>query len=194
MREAATVPHWTGREVAGDERVLVQAACENPAAFGALYEQYRDRVYWYLRTRTTSTEDAADLLQQVFLQALDRLPQYNPSKGPFVAWLFGIARNAASNQHRRRRITVSWDLLPEVLRPASQDDPEAEALHNESLTRLTTIFRTLDRGKRELLVLRFVSGLSIVEIAAVIGKSEAATKQHLRRTLQALKEQYDDHA
>jgi RNA polymerase sigma-70 factor (ECF subfamily) len=169
---------------------LIQAACVNPAAFAALYERYRDRVYWYLRTRTASADDAADLLQQVFLQALDRVDQYRPKQGPFVAWLFGIARHAASNHNRRRRPTVPWDLVPEVLRPTSDDDPESRALHNESLAHLAGVFATLDGDKRELLVLRYIAGLSFAEIGPIVGKSEAATRQQVSRLLRSLKERY----
>ncbi|MGI8825313.1 MAG: RNA polymerase sigma factor [Chloroflexota bacterium] len=176
------------------EFALIQAARTDPAAFGPLYERHRDRVYWYLLTRTSGAEDAADLLQQVFLQALDRISQYNPKKGSFVAWLFGIARHAANNQNRRRRTTVPWDLIPEALRPVSRDDPESQVLQNESLARLADIFAVLDRDKRELLVLRYVVGLSFAEIAAIVGKSETATRQQVSRLLRELKERYRDDA
>jgi RNA polymerase sigma-70 factor (ECF subfamily) len=169
-----------------DDAALARAACVEPTVFATLYERYRDRVYWYLRTRTVSTDDAADLLQQV----LDRIDQYRPTKGPFVAWLFGIARHAANNHNRRRRPTVSWDLVPEVLRPVSENDPESRALHNESLARLSEVTASLDHGKRELLVLRYVVGLSYAEIGAVIGKNEAATRQQVSRLLRSLKEHY----
>jgi RNA polymerase sigma-70 factor (ECF subfamily) len=189
MRDAVILSHPIDPDASVDEAALIHEACSDPAAFGPLYERYRDQVYWYLRTRTSSTDDAADLMQQVFLRALDRLPQYNRKKGLFVAWLFGIARNAANNQHRGRRTTVSWDLVPDVLRPISQDDPESCALRNESLARLVNIFVALEPDKRELLVLRYVVGLSFAEVGAIVGKSEAATRQQVSRLLRALKEQ-----
>jgi RNA polymerase sigma-70 factor (ECF subfamily) len=192
MREAIIVPHGLDQDDIVDECVLMQTIREDPAAFGQLYERYRDRLYWYLRARTLSEEDAADLLQQVFLQALDRISQYNPRKGPLVAWLFGIARNAAGNHHRGRRTTVSWDLIPDVLRPVSYDNPESQVLHDESLTRLSDIFAALDRDKRELLVLRYIVGLSFAEMGSIVGKSEAATRQQVSRLLRALKEHYRD--
>lgn len=192
MAEAPAVALLLDPEDRAGDVALIRAARADPSAFAPLYERYRDRVYWYLRTRTGSPDDAADLLQQVFLQALDRICQYNPKKGPFVAWLFGIARHVASNQHRRHRTTVSWDLVPEVLRPVSVDDPESAALRNESLARLAGIFDALDQERRELLVLRYVVGLSFAEIGAIIGTSAAASRQRLSRTLRALKEQYSD--
>jgi Sigma-70 region 2 len=85
------------------EVMLVQQARDDPSLFTPLYNLYRDRIYWYLRARVSSDEDAADLTQQVFLRALERLHQYQERKGPFAAWLFAIARHAASNSHRRPR-------------------------------------------------------------------------------------------
>jgi RNA polymerase sigma-70 factor (ECF subfamily) len=174
-----------------DDAALVEEAQANSEAFALLYERYRDRVYWYLRTRTGNPEDAADLLQQVFLQAFAGLPRYRPRKGPFVGWLFAIARNTAINFHNRRRSTVAWDLVPEALRP-NELGPEISVMHREDLARLQTVFDALDPDKRELLVLRFVVGLTAREIAVAIGAGEAATKKRLTRTLTMLKEQYHD--
>jgi RNA polymerase sigma-70 factor, ECF subfamily len=183
---AAAVPF---RKAMNEEDALVVAAREDPAAFGLLYQRYRDRIYWYLQTRTGSPEDAADLVQQVFLRALSALAQYQPRKGPFAAWLFGIARNLAATHHRRLRPTVTWDLVPEAFR-VDGSDTEAEVLRREDLTRLRTLFYALDANRRELLVLRFVAGLTTPEIAVVIGKSPAATKKQMSRTLHSLKEHY----
>jgi len=176
-----------------DDVDLVRAAQIDSTAFVALYERYRDRVYWYLLTRTDTAEDADDLLQLVFLKALDALTHYRVEKGPFPAWLFGIARNTAATFHARRPPTVAWDLVPEILLPVDEHDLEARLLRQEDLSRLRQLFGSLDAPKRELLVLRFVSGLTIAEIAGVIGKSEAATKKQLMRTLHRLKEHYHDY-
>jgi RNA polymerase sigma-70 factor (ECF subfamily) len=192
MSEAPAVVLLIDRDGEIDDALLVQEARARPAAFAPLYERYLDRVYWYLRTRMASSDDAADLVQQVFFQALDRIASYNPEKGPFVAWLFGIARHMAANHHRGRRTAISWDLVPEVLRPASSDNPESQALHNEALARLSEIFAALDSDKRELLVLRYVVGLSFAEIGPIVGKSEAASRQQVSRLLRGLKEHYRD--
>lgn len=194
MRELRGAALSNGGSYEHDDALLVQAARVDPAAFAPLYERYRDRVHWYLRTRTASADEAGDLLQQVFLRALDRLDQYKPQKGPFAGWLFGIARNIAINTHRDRRTTVSWDYIPDILRPTSPDDPEAQALRNESLEWLADAFVRLDRNKRELLVLRYVVGLSFAEIAAALGRSEPSVRQQVSRTIRALKEQNNDHA
>lgn len=181
-----------GQVTEGTEEALVRAAQADSAAFGALYERYRDRVYAYLRTRTRSVEDAADLTQQVFLQALDALPRYRARGAPFAAWLLRIARNAAINEHKRRRETVAWDLLPEALHPHLGDGPEVQVLQREAIARLHEALAACDAGAREVLALHFAAGLTVRETAAVVGRSEAAVKKQLTRTIRALKERYHD--
>jgi RNA polymerase sigma-70 factor (ECF subfamily) len=174
------------------EAELIAAAQVDPAAFGPLYLHYRDRVYAYLRTRTGSDEDAADLSQQVFLHALGALPRYRPRGAPFAAWLLRIARNAAINHHQRRRPSVTWDLLPEALHPPAGDDPEAHAIRRDEAAWLRAVLEGCDRTTRDMLSLHFAAGLTIAETAAVVGKSEAAVKKRLTRTVRALKEHYRD--
>jgi RNA polymerase sigma-70 factor, ECF subfamily len=177
-------------EATDDESALVAAAQANPAAFDALYRRYLARVYRCLRAQVGSDEDAADLTQQVFLRALDALPRYRPRGVPFAAWLFRIARHAATDAYRRKRSTIAWDTLPETLQPAGEHDPEAQVLRLEALARLGELLSGLDPAKRELLALRFAAGLSAPEIAQVVGKSPAAVQKQLTRTLHMLKEQY----
>lgn len=186
-----TLPHTNDRAERGDhagadEGTLVRAALADPSAFAPLYRRYRDRVYWYVYTRTANEDDAADLTQQVFTRALDALAQYQPRRGSFAAWLFGIARHALANFQGRRRPTITWDLLPGAKQPVAPDDPAAALLRHEDMARLRTLFDALEPDKRELLALRFVARLTAAEIAAVIGKSEAATQKQLSRTLHAL--------
>ncbi len=86
---------------------LVQKAKTDPTAFDLLYHRYVLRIYHYLRLRSPSDEDAADLTQHVFVLALDALPKYQERNLPFAAWLFRIARNAATDAYRRERKTIS---------------------------------------------------------------------------------------
>jgi RNA polymerase sigma-70 factor (ECF subfamily) len=174
------------------DETLVAAAKETTAEFGALYERYMPRVYRYLVTRTGSREDAADLTQLVFVRALDSLSRYRSDRAPFVTWLFRIARNAATDAHRRRKSTVPWDGLPEPLIAVDGHNPEAETLRRERLIQLRGHLELIDVPKRELLALRYAGELSIAEIAYVVGKSEAAVKKQLARTIAKLKETYRD--
>jgi RNA polymerase sigma-70 factor (ECF subfamily) len=176
-----------------EETRQVQAAKVNPAAFDTLYQRYMPQVYRYLRARTHSEDDAADLTQQVFLQALNALPNYQERGLPFAAWLFRIAHNTVVNSYRRNHPNLDWDALPEAMHPAATQDPETTALQHESLSQLQQLLTQLSHDKRELLALHFAAGLTTREIAAMVGKSEAAVKKQLSRTVQALKKDYGEH-
>ncbi len=176
----------------GPDEALVAAALEEPAAFGALYERYLPRVYRYMVTRAGSSEEAADLTQLVFVRVFNSLARYRSGRAPFVTWLFRIARNAATDAHRRWKPTVSWDGLPEALTAVDGHEPEESALKRERLTRLREHLECIDTWHRELLALRYGSELSLREIAWVVGKSEAAVKKQLARTIAKLKESYRD--
>lgn len=175
-----------------DEGALVRAAQHDVAAFGALYARYQDRIYSYLRTRTGQAEEAADLTQQVFVQALDALPRYRAQGVSVAAWLFRIARNAAIDWQRRQRPTVPWDALPEAFQPCAPETADGALLQREAFAPLYALLAGLDAPTREALILRFTAQLTLAEIGAVLGKSEEATRKRITRALHSLKEQYHD--
>ena len=172
------------------EDALVAEAIARPEAFGALYELYMPRVYRYVRTKTASAEEAADVTQVVFVKAMSSLSKYRAGRGPFAGWLFRIAHNTAVDTHRRRKPSLNWDDLPESIAESGAESPEDLVLRRERLDRLRVLVRQLDTNKRELLALRFAAGLTSREIAAVVGKGEGAVKKQLFRIIASLKEQY----
>lgn len=195
MQESIAQSFSANRDFArdDDDTDFVREALLHPSAFGVLYERYYNTVYRYLLVCTGNVEDAADLTQQVFLQTLAALHSYRPHKGTFSAWLLRIAHNSAINFLKRNRTPRAWNLTDETLATTvSEFDLETEVLHREALQRLHTLLANLDPFKRELLTLRFVSGLTTAEIAVVIGKTRTATKKQITRLLHDLKEQYHD--
>ena len=175
---------------AGADEAFVAAARSDPESFGALYERYLPRVYRYLAARASSPEEAADLTQAVFLKAYDQLGRYKPGKAPFAAWLFRIARNAAIDSHRRQRPAIPWEWVPELA--SEGDSGEHSVLRAERLQELRGLLSNLETEKRDLLALRYAGGLTIAEIAPLVGKKPEAVKKQLQRTLQQLKEHYRD--
>lgn len=192
MNEATTwALHATPRPER-DEASLIRAARVDSNAFGELCMRYADQLYRYLRVRTDSDDDAADLSQQVLARAFDAFPRYQDRGTPFAAWLFRIARNAVTDAYRRRRDTVSWDLSPEAVSLTDSTDLEATFIRQEAHARVQALVRDLPPAHQELLLLRFVAGLRLREIAAVVGKSESAIHRQIIRTLHQIREQYDE--
>ena len=175
--------------IVDEDEALVAEARVRPEAFGLLYQRHVAPVYRYVRTRTASDEEAADITQSVFIKAMASLDRFRPGS-PFSAWLFRIARNASTDAYRRRRKLVGLESLPEPVLESMADSPEDVVLKQERLRRLRTLVARLDGDKQEMLALRFGAGLTLREIADVVGKREGAIKKQMSRVMAALKEQY----
>lgn len=163
------------------------SASDRVTTLETLYAAYRMPVYRYLRSRTTSDDDAADLAAATFehaFVAIDRLR----SDGPPLAWLLRIARNAAIDSARRRRPAARLDDIREFDQPVSQETPEQTYLEVERSQELRRLVRALPDAQRDAVALRYGAGLSAKEIGRVIGKSEAASQKLIQRALVALRE------
>jgi RNA polymerase sigma-70 factor, ECF subfamily len=172
------------------EAQLVERAKSDPAAFGALYDRYVDRVYNYIYHRVGDDVDAEDLTARTFQRSLVALRDYRDRGAPFSAWLYRIAHNVVANWHRDRlrRETVPLDGLQD------ESDGPGDLLLVRTLTTETVrrAVRELDPDRQLLLILKFNQGRSNAEIAAVMGRSEGAVKSLYHRTLLMLRERLAD--
>jgi len=172
--------------------LLVQGRARAQAEFTVVYERYSSRVYAYVRARIPIGDDAEDLTQQIFLRALSNYCGFRGQGDQVAAWLFRIARNVVTDYFRNCRPSMPWESLPPSLEPRVEEDLESVVMRAEELTRLREALLGLDDNRRDLLALRFGARLRAGEIAGIIGKSEAATRKQLLRTLHTLKELYDE--
>jgi RNA polymerase sigma-70 factor, ECF subfamily len=106
----------------------------------------------------------------------------------FSTWLFAIARNVAADHFRRRRVELPIDELNEAPAPG---DLEAETLRRLQFIQLSRLLAELPDRERELLALKYGSGLNNREIASLTGVSESNIGTILYRTLQRLRTLWD---
>src|SRR6478736_3655274 len=88
-----------------DERLQVEAAQQDPARFGELYEQHFERVYGYVACRVRDRATAEDVTAEVFHKALAALPAFQFVGAPFAAWLLRIAAHALADRFKRAGAT-----------------------------------------------------------------------------------------
>ena len=174
------------RTLERDEELALEARSD-PRAFGVLYQRHRLAVFRYLRTRTASEDDAAELTAIAFERALRAMPRYRSTGGGVLAWLLRIARNAAVDAGRRTStVPMPTDLLDE----RTSGSPETAVLDAERHAALAEAVNRLPDVQREALALRYTAGLTARQIGAVIGKSEQATQKLLSRAIVDLREEY----
>lgn len=163
----------------------VLAAKDDSAAFGALYRRYLDRVYGYCFYLLGDHHDAEDVTERTFLAALSSIADFRDTGAGFRPWLLRIAHNQVANalRSRTRRATSP---LEGVAEPAAPDDPAAAVSSAEDAHRLRHAVDGLSEDRRQVVVLRFVDGLSAREIGMVLDRSEGAVRVLQHRALRDL--------
>lgn len=160
-------------------------------AFEALYRRALPRVYGYVATLLRDRAAAEEVTAQAFERAYRKRRSFRASRGTEEAWLFGIARNAALDELRRRKRRAVLEIDPEDVHAVGLDDEVDGALRRDvvraALGRLTP-------RERELLALKFAGGLSHEEIGRVLGISPSNAGTRLHRTLEKLRKECDEDA
>ena len=158
--------------------------------FEALYRATRNDLYAYVMTLLRDKTAAEDVTALAFERAYRRRRTFDRRRGEERAWLFGIARNAALDELRRRRRTAALVVDPEDPASGSAADHEEP----EVALRRTTVraaMAQLPGNERELIALKFHAGLSNAEIARVLGVSESNAGTMLYRTMEKLRRACD---
>ena len=169
---------------AQDERRLVEEAKSGDGeAFGQLYEACVDRVYRFIFFRVTDPQVAEDLTSQVFLKAWENLHRYRPH-GPFLAWLYAIARNTVIDNYRTRKQTVSLDEAAPI--PARDEKLDDRMQLQFEVKSLQAAMQHLTEEQQEVITLKFIAEYETAQIAKHMGKSEGAIRALQMRALQAL--------
>ena len=165
------------------------AAADAPSAFEALYRESRDDLYAYVAGLLRDRAAAEDVTAAAFERAYRKRRRYDPRRGTRRAWLFGIARNAALDEQRRRGRQTS--LAGDVLDPEGADPAEeAEVALRRSVLR--SALAGLGPRERELVALKFFAGLDNAEIATVLEISESNAGTRLHRTIEKLRRACDE--
>lgn len=143
-------------------------------AFAELYRLFHPQLYRLARFHLGA--GAEDAVSETFLRAWKALPRYRKAAGPFVAWLYGIARHVVTDQRAALRREEPRSSLPEqAIEPAEE----------ERMT-LRRAIEELPRSQRCVIEAKFMVGLSNGELAAALGRSKGAINALQWRALRAL--------
>jgi len=158
---------------------------EAELAFDRLYRSSRDDVYAYAAGLLRDAAAAEEVTATVFERAYRKRARFDPNRGEPRAWLFGIARNAALDELRRR--SRQAELTADPVDAASiADHHPAES--SELRLVLAGALEKLEARERELVALKFFAGLSNAEIARVLGITESNAGTKLHRVVNKLRE------
>lgn len=159
------------------ERDIVdRARTGDREAMGALYDLYLTRIYRFVLGRVGSPSEAEDITEEVFVRVIEHIGRFEWQGVEFSSWIFRIATNQVISHHRRRGarpINVSTDAID-----VEDSQPGPESLTELALT-TREVFDACEKlppSQRDVIALRFGSGLSVKETAQILKKTENNVK------------------
>ncbi|MBT6069276.1 sigma-70 family RNA polymerase sigma factor [Candidatus Peregrinibacteria bacterium] len=157
-------------------------------AFGQVYDIFVDAIYRYVFYRVKN-EEVEDLVEIVFLKAWENINKYKKGQFSFSSWLFRIAHNLVIDYYRTHdKVSVLDEKLEETLESYKREHQPIKRA--ESSLNNDILFRALNNLKKpyqDLIVLKFVNGLSNGEVAKILGKREASLRVMQFRALKELR-------
>ena len=168
--------------------LVTRAQAGDGEAFGELYDRYCQVVYRYVAYRCGNPTLAEDLTSETFLRALRRISSYTWQGRDFGAWLVTIARNLLADHFKsgRFRLEIATSDLIAAGADRRQAGPEDDVLASLTNATLIDAVKQLGAEQQECIVLRFLSGMSVAETAAALGKPEGAVRALQYRAVKAL--------
>jgi RNA polymerase sigma-70 factor (ECF subfamily) len=170
-----------------DELLLERAGGGDQAAFLELYERHRSPVFRFAYRFLGSVELAEDVTHDCFLNLMRKPENFNPERGSLRTYLYGAVRNQALKHFRlSRREAALEDIEDEPLSPV-RHQPLGQILDEELGSKVREAIIDLPALQREALVLFEYEGLSLSEIAGIVGTDIGAVKARLYRARQRVK-------
>ena len=167
------------------ERDLIErAAMRDREAFGKLYSQYIDKIYKYIYYKCSSVEEAEELTSQVFLKAWEAIGSFQWQGYSFGAWLYRIAHNQLIDHYRTHVQTLSLDSFHQYRGNEDTHGAVERVLASEQVRKA---LKHLTQDQQRVVILRFLEGYSVPEIAAIMDKDPAAIRALQHRALVALR-------
>lgn len=143
--------------------------------FGVLSENYRDRITGFFAKRVGNFSDAEDLTQNTFLRAFQKVDTFDPNKGRFSSWVYGIAHNVFVDHVRssaRSRCVVLQD-------NHAQNDGGIDL--SDSVISVNVELARLKPGQRHILRMRFLDDMGYSQIAQLLDKNSSTVQNAARR-------------
>jgi RNA polymerase sigma-70 factor, ECF subfamily len=175
-----------------DRRLIAECLAGRTAAFGMLVRRYQDRLFNGVVRVVDNSEDAADVVQDAFLNAYQSLNSFK-GDSEFFTWLYRIAFNAAISLRRKRKAIVSIDGSADEksVEPADNSEysqPGSALERSEEDGQLLAALGKLSSEHRVVLVLKDLEGQKYEEIAEVLDVPIGTVRSRLHRARMELRD------
>jgi RNA polymerase sigma-70 factor (ECF subfamily) len=171
-----------------NEKKLLESAIQGEAsAFGLLYDKYQPSIFRFIFLKVSQREEAEDLTHQVFLSAWQNIEAFQDQGLPLSSWLYKIARNKVIDHYRTRKPVISLDNTPDEKLAIATESSLREIENRMEIEGVYKALKQLPTDYQEIIVMRFVEGLSPKEVSEITGRNHGAVRVLQFRALRQLK-------
>jgi RNA polymerase sigma-70 factor (ECF subfamily) len=163
------------------------------AAVGELYDRYYEAIFRYIWARVSNLQLAEDLTGDVFTRMVIHLPKYRYTGNPFSAWLYSIARHVVIDNYKKASSRNEVPLEDMVAVYAGGRDPAQIVEQQIFEERIVEGLSELNSFKRDVIILRFIVGLSLQEVASILERTISSIKVTQHRAIKELREILETH-
>jgi RNA polymerase sigma-70 factor, ECF subfamily len=171
-----------GKKMVAEDKILIEQAKRDSAAFGRLYTQFVDRIFRYVYRLTQDEAAAEDLTAVTFEKALRHIQRYEWQGKSILAWLYRIARNETFNYQRK----IKWLRAEQLNEQNRSRQTETAVLDHQQFQEIHLALTCLSTKDREIIHLRFFEALSSEDVAEVLNCSKNNVYLRLHRALKRL--------
>lgn len=168
-----------------DAELIRRTMKGDASAYGTLYDRYVDQIYRYIFPRVAEREEAEDMTEEVFLKTWESMISTGPKITNFQAWLYRTAHNLIIDHYRTSKTIHSLDQVPALDDP--NPHPEKAVLDGLDSTRLIKAIQNLESNLQQVIICRFINGLSHAETAEIMETNENNTRIMQYRALKKLR-------
>jgi RNA polymerase sigma-70 factor (ECF subfamily) len=158
------------------------------ASLEALYARYASYVYALALRILGRSEEAEEVVQDVFWQLWKTETAYEPARASFRTWLFAITRSRCLDRLRHHRSRSDSEMPRASGLGSAPSDPEQEAILAERQKHVVAAFQALPEPQRRVLEMGFFNGLTHREIAERLGEPLGTVKSRIKMGMDKLKD------
>ena len=159
-------------------------------AAAQLYDELLPKVYGFLFARTSKREVAEDLAHDVFIKLIEKIEQFDESKGAFVVWFWQMVRRMLIDFYRKKQDVPFSQFEDATVEAMSVDEREPDVDDKLQREKLSVFLKTLSEDDQELFQYRYVAELSYAEIAEITGRSEGSLRVASLRIKEKIKKSF----
>lgn len=165
-----------------DKKLVSQTLQGEQFAYAQLVDRYKKQIFNLMYRHTNSPDEAAEITQDIFCKAYEKLHTYHPDKS-FFSWLYTMALNMTRDKKRKQSFHYEKIEQLSYQMEHSSSSPSEHIESSEQAENLWKALEHLSTDRREMVILRYRHEHSIQELAEIFNLSKSAVKMRLHRAL-----------